>query len=150
MCARAIVEAAWKWAAKTGNLRKNEIHGEEEARLLLSDTFTLLDEEGQEINMSGNFEVDASCQHPNKEGSPACLCTSIIYIYTHTLHVYITCMYMYHVTKLHHISTYLDIYIYILYIGVLYLYLYTIYMHIYTCTYISSICNPTFKSVPGS
>ena len=53
------------------------------------------------------------------------------YIYTHTLHVYITCMYMYHVTKLHHISTYLDIYIYILYIGVLYLYLYTIYICIY-------------------
>ena len=141
MCARAIVEAAWKWAAKTGNLRKNEIHGEEEARLLLSDTFTLLDEEGQEINMSGNFEVDASCQHPNKEGSPACLCTSIIYIYTHTLHVYITCMYMYHVTKLH---------IYSVYRGSLSIPIYYIYAYIYTCTYISSICNPTFKSVPGS
>ena len=137
MCARAMVEAAWKWAAKTGNLRKNEIHGEEEARLLLSDTFTLLDEEGQEINMSGNFEVDASCQHPNKEGSPACLCTSIIYIYTHTLHVYITCMYMYHVTKLHHISTYLDnIHIYSVYRGSLSIPIYYIYAYIYMYVHI--------------
>ena len=58
-----MVETAWKWAAKTGNLRKNEIHGEEEARLCLSDTFALLDEEGQEITISGLMEVDVSCMH---------------------------------------------------------------------------------------
>ena len=57
------MEAAWKWATKTGNLRKSEIHGEEEARLCLSDTFTLLDEEGQEISISGKLEVDAACMH---------------------------------------------------------------------------------------
>ena len=136
MCARAIVEAAWKWAAKTGNLRKNEIHGEEEARLLLSDTFTLLDEEGQEINMSGNFEVDASCQHPNKEGSPACLCTSIIYIYTHTaclynMHVYVPCN---KATSYIYISRY--IHIYSVYRGSLSIPIYYIYAYIYMYVHI--------------
>ena len=56
------METAWKWSAKTNNLRKNEIHGEEEARILLSESFTLLDEEGHEISMSGSMEVDASCR----------------------------------------------------------------------------------------
>lgn len=57
-----MIEHAWKWAAKSGNLRKNEIHGEEEARLLLNESFTLLDEEGMEINMTGSMEVEASCR----------------------------------------------------------------------------------------
>lgn len=61
---RSMIEAAWKWAAKTNNLRKNEIHGEEEARLLLSDTFCLLDEEGQEISIEGSFEVDDARMQP--------------------------------------------------------------------------------------
>ena len=58
-----MCETGWKWAAKSGNLRKSEVHGEEEARLCLTDTFTLLDEEGQEVNMAGTIEVDASCMH---------------------------------------------------------------------------------------
>ncbi|CAE7224525.1 unnamed protein product [Symbiodinium sp. CCMP2592] len=56
--AKSMIEAAWKWAAKTNNLRKNEIHGEEEARLCLTDEFQLLDEEGQEISIQGALELD--------------------------------------------------------------------------------------------
>ena len=55
-----MVDRAWVWAQKTGNLRRSEIHGEEEARLLLSDTFQLLDEEGQELQLSGTIDMEVS------------------------------------------------------------------------------------------
>ncbi|CAE7762277.1 unnamed protein product [Symbiodinium pilosum] len=53
-----MIACAWQWAQKTNNLRKNEIHQEEEARLLLTDNFELIDEEGQEVTMSGTIEME--------------------------------------------------------------------------------------------
>ncbi|CAE6962672.1 unnamed protein product, partial [Symbiodinium sp. CCMP2456] len=56
---RHMIAAAWQWASANGNLRVNEVHKEEEARLVLSDNFELLDECGQEIAMTGNIEMEA-------------------------------------------------------------------------------------------
>ena len=56
---RQMIAAAWQWASAHGNLRVNEVHKEEEARLVLSDNFELLDESGQEIAMTGNIEMEA-------------------------------------------------------------------------------------------
>ncbi|CAE7666304.1 unnamed protein product [Symbiodinium sp. CCMP2592] len=53
-----MIAAAWQWASAHGNLRVNEVHKEEEARLVLSDNFELLDESGQEITMSGTLEME--------------------------------------------------------------------------------------------
>ena len=56
-----MCDAAWQWASPLGFLRINSVHKEEEARLILSDEFELLDETGQEIQMGGNIEVDETC-----------------------------------------------------------------------------------------
>lgn len=52
------MEKAWVWAHEHKVLRKNEVHGEEEAKLILTEDFDLLDEEGQEISMSGTVEME--------------------------------------------------------------------------------------------
>ena len=94
-------EAAWKWAAKTSNLRKNEIHGEEEARLCLSDEFQLLDEEGQEICMQGALELDDArmqqymCMYTHMYMSIAIDSYNIpdsTYIYTYTYSYGVCCV----------------------------------------------------------
>ena len=54
---------AWSWAAKTGNLRKNPVHGEEEARLILSDKFEAQDVTGREISMEGAIEMEENPEH---------------------------------------------------------------------------------------
>ncbi|CAE7709198.1 unnamed protein product, partial [Symbiodinium necroappetens] len=53
-----MIEKAWAWAHQNKCLRKNEIHGEEEAKLILSEDFDLLHEEGQEISMGGTVEME--------------------------------------------------------------------------------------------
>ena len=58
VCVRKMVDSAWQWAAKHNKLRINEVHGEEEACLILSESFQLLDEIGQEINMQGALEME--------------------------------------------------------------------------------------------
>ena len=55
---RPMVEKAWVWTHEHKVLRKNEIHGEEEAKLVLSEDFELLDEEGQEVSMTGTVEME--------------------------------------------------------------------------------------------
>ena len=58
-----MITAAWTWASANGRLRRNPIHQEEEALLVLSESFQLLDETGSEINMSGTMEVEANRIH---------------------------------------------------------------------------------------
>lgn len=41
------MDSGWAWAAKHNALRVNEIHGEEEAKLILDDTFAFTEEEGE-------------------------------------------------------------------------------------------------------
>ncbi|CAE7668886.1 unnamed protein product [Symbiodinium necroappetens] len=53
-----MVQAAWQWAARTKNLRKSLIHGEEEARLVLTDKFEAQDVTTNEISMSGSIDIE--------------------------------------------------------------------------------------------
>ena len=55
-----MIDNAFKWASSTNNLRRNPVHGEEEANLSLSETHQLLDEEGHQIEFSGSMEVGAA------------------------------------------------------------------------------------------
>ena len=71
--ARPMVEKAWQWAHKNNCLRKNEIHGEEEALLVLSDSYELLDQEGQELSMGGTIEMEVSCLESVEEKNPKTL-----------------------------------------------------------------------------
>eukprot|EP00439_Symbiodinium_sp_Y106_P052295 s454_g7.t1 len=66
-----MVEKAWVWAHEHKVLRKNEVHGEEEARLILSEDFDLLDEEGQEISMNGALEMEDDTGYLLKDELPS-------------------------------------------------------------------------------
>ncbi|CAE7265711.1 unnamed protein product [Symbiodinium pilosum] len=55
---KAMVAAAWEWARNHGRLRVNKIHQEEEAWLVLSESFQLADETGQEIDLRGTLEAE--------------------------------------------------------------------------------------------
>ena len=58
---RKMVDNAFRWAGEKKLLRINSVHGEEEAFLVLSETFELLDETGQTTEMNGTIEVEAGC-----------------------------------------------------------------------------------------
>ena len=55
---RKMIDSAFKWAASHGLTRINPTHSEEEARLVLSETFELCDETGQTMEFSGTMEVE--------------------------------------------------------------------------------------------
>ncbi|OLQ08610.1 hypothetical protein AK812_SmicGene7863 [Symbiodinium microadriaticum] len=48
-------------------LRVNAIHQDEEALLILNETFQLIDESGEEINMNGTFELEVDVPSPAAE-----------------------------------------------------------------------------------
>lgn len=53
-----MVDNAFKWAGSHGLIRVNPVHGEEEARLVLNETFQLCDETGQSMDLTGNMEME--------------------------------------------------------------------------------------------
>ncbi|CAE7223132.1 unnamed protein product, partial [Symbiodinium sp. CCMP2456] len=55
---KKMISAAWQWAARTKNLRKNAVHGEEEARLVLTDKFEAQDLTSQETDLRGRIDVE--------------------------------------------------------------------------------------------
>ena len=55
-----MITSAWEWARANNCLRVNPVHKEEEARLILNDAFSLVDETGSEIIMSGSMDVEDS------------------------------------------------------------------------------------------
>ncbi|CAE7455056.1 unnamed protein product, partial [Symbiodinium necroappetens] len=55
---KKMIDTAFKWASTHGLNRVNPVHGEEEARLVLNDTFQLCDETGQAMEFTGNMEVE--------------------------------------------------------------------------------------------
>ena len=53
-----MIANAWKWAdQQAGRKRVNEVHGEEEIRCVLKDTFLFMDEEGDTAEQTGAFGV---------------------------------------------------------------------------------------------
>ena len=55
-----MVDAAFEWASKNALLLTSEIHGEQEAKLILGDGFSLNEEEGEEQNQS----MSMTCEVP--------------------------------------------------------------------------------------
>ena len=57
---RKMVDAAFDWAAKHNLIRRSPIHQEEEAKIILGDSFALKTEEGEESSRTGNM----TCEEP--------------------------------------------------------------------------------------
>ena len=55
---RKMITAAWLWAANTNNLRKSCIHGEEEAKLILTDSFEAADVTSHETSQTGAMDIE--------------------------------------------------------------------------------------------
>ena len=53
-----MIENSWKWAASRNLLRKNGVHGEEEAKLIISETFDSKNETGELMEWSGEAECE--------------------------------------------------------------------------------------------
>ncbi len=55
---RPMAESSFAWAKEKGLIRKNVVHGEEEARLVLRDEFSYSKQSGNEMSASGSFQVE--------------------------------------------------------------------------------------------
>ena len=60
------MDNAFAWAKSKGLLRTNPVHGEEEARLVLSESFEIVDEKGSTTELSGSFEVEENTLNPKQ------------------------------------------------------------------------------------
>ena len=59
-----MISAAWAWAAGNNLLRKNGVHLEEEARLVLNEKFECADLTQHQTELEGTIEVqDPSYMH---------------------------------------------------------------------------------------
>ncbi|CAK9113127.1 unnamed protein product [Durusdinium trenchii] len=55
---RSMIENAWTWAQNRNKLRKNEIHGEEEAKLILDETFgAILETSSEDTDLADEFLI---------------------------------------------------------------------------------------------
>ncbi|CAE7555991.1 unnamed protein product [Symbiodinium necroappetens] len=52
-----MIAAGWQWATATKNIRRNKVHGEEEAKLVLDDAFEAMDKTTNETSMQGEMDV---------------------------------------------------------------------------------------------
>ena len=52
-----MIERAWNWAKAKGKVRTNDVHGEEEIKIILSETFDINSAEIEEAERSGTIEV---------------------------------------------------------------------------------------------
>ena len=55
-----MAEKSFKWAAEKGRVRKNVVHGEEEAKLVLRDAFSVNEQDGHEMTGESSFTVEDS------------------------------------------------------------------------------------------
>lgn len=60
---RNMIDHAFDWASGKGLVRKNTQHGEQEARLVLSDDFLVKKEEGESTQQEINFAVEDARLH---------------------------------------------------------------------------------------
>lgn len=52
------MDKSFAWAEKKGLLRKNPVHGEDEARLVLEDFFNNFKEQGEMVHAKGEGDVE--------------------------------------------------------------------------------------------
>lgn len=55
---REMVNNAFQWAFAHGKTRRNAVHGQEEARLVLDDWFEAKNEHGQDSSMTATAEIE--------------------------------------------------------------------------------------------
>ena len=53
-----MIDKSFAWAAARGKTRRNSVHGEEEAKLVLEDWFDSKDQHGQRTAATGRAEVE--------------------------------------------------------------------------------------------
>ena len=53
-----MVDSAFAWASKMSLIRTSEIHGEEAAKIVLEDGFSLKEEEGEERSQNMTLTVE--------------------------------------------------------------------------------------------
>ena len=53
-----MAENGFKWGQSTGNVRRNEVHGEEEVALILEETFKTKEVNEEEVTREGNIAVE--------------------------------------------------------------------------------------------
>ena len=54
---RKMIESAWAWAKAKGRVRKNEVHGEEEIKIVLTETFDVNNADIEEVERSGSIAI---------------------------------------------------------------------------------------------
>lgn len=62
---RSMIQKAWQWAQKTGNVRTNDVHGEEEIRIVLHDSFKHKEVHEEEHTRQGTVDVEAGVENPH-------------------------------------------------------------------------------------
>lgn len=60
---RKMADAAFDWASSRGLVRVNSMHGEQEARLVLGQSFSMKDEQGTTTTERVRMDVEEPCQH---------------------------------------------------------------------------------------
>ena len=55
---RRMIKNAFEWAERTGNIRRNPVHQEQEARLVLDDTFFAHEEDGESQSRDLGYDVE--------------------------------------------------------------------------------------------
>ena len=58
---RKMIDHAWNWAELNGKLRHNDVHGEEEAKLVLDETFMFSNKRGQGVTQEKAMVVEDLC-----------------------------------------------------------------------------------------
>ena len=53
-----MIDKTFDWARKNGRLRENAVHGDEEVRIVLNETFELEDIKKEEWEQTGTLEVE--------------------------------------------------------------------------------------------
>lgn len=61
LCLRKMIDSAFQWAAKKSLIRTSEVHGEEEAKIILEEGFSLKEEEGEERSQNMTLTVEEPC-----------------------------------------------------------------------------------------
>ena len=61
---------AFQWAGARSLVRTNEMHGEEEAKLILSDNFSFNEQEGEREERAAGFTTQASRQNTTAKHGP--------------------------------------------------------------------------------